>query len=149
MKAILFLILLVALAMNSFAKNAIVNKRCYNLTEYEYYDERKNQYVTKIPSQGEKDFNAKLVINGFGTSRMTAQCPIYSLLFETEVYPLFSKGFGNKSKLIGRTWYYTLGDRGVTILEFYENSSKVKLHNLGGLVYTYVGQLNRTKEKSK
>jgi hypothetical protein len=138
MKAVFTILSVLALSLNSIAEI-----RCYVLNQYEYTDENNKEHITQIPNMNNNPTEIKLCISGFGTKHVTAQAPIYSLIKETEILPMKYKYYENKSETTGRLWYYLVTDQGITILEFYENNSKIKLHNLGGVVYTYIGNYSK------
>ena len=79
----------------------------------------------------------KLIIAGLGSNRITAQCPIYSLSVETQIYPLDKNITGTN----GSEWYYITHSQGVTIIELIGDN--VKVYNLGAVPYTYVGIRNK------
>jgi|GEM_PF-3418743 len=86
-----------------------------------------------------------LFIAGLGTNRITAQCGLYSLANETQIYPMKNKYGDNKSETSGSVWYYTLSDQGVTIIEFQNNYKMVKIYNLGMVPYTYFGNVKKVR----
>jgi hypothetical protein len=138
MKAILVLLSLFILSSNLKAEI-----RCYLLNQYEYTDNNNKEHTTEILDMNNKKMEIKLYISGFGTNHITAQAPIYPLAKEVEILPMKYKYYENKSETTGRVWYYVVSDQGITVLEFYENNSKIKLHNLGGVVYTYIGNYSK------
>ena len=135
------IILLLACYQFSFLGNVWAEIRNYTLNQIEITDETGTPKFKTLQSDG-KQITENLVIAGLGTSKVTAQCPIYSLAIETEIYPmspythahLYSPdNVTDKSK-----WFYVRHDQGVTLIEL--KGDDVKVHNIGLVPYTYVGK---------
>ena len=111
--------------------------RNYILDKIEITDGTGNIKTTPIPNTAnEKPMTLNLILAGLGTNRVTAQCSIYSLAIETQISPLDkNNGTGSDGN---REWYYVSHSMGITIIELC--GKVVKLHNLGAVPYTYIGE---------
>jgi len=116
--------------------------RAYSLNKIEVTDGAGNVKLLPLLTEESKPITMNLNITGLGTNRVTAQCPIYSLAIETEIYPMspytqahlyIPDDVTDKSK-----WFYVRHDQGVTLIEL--KGDDVKVHNLGLVPYTYVGK---------
>jgi len=106
----------------------------FTLDHFEAMDTEHTGKVKTLPLPGPK----KLIISGLGTDKITAQCHIYALEEETQIYPI------NKNIVAGHgpsDWYYT--DFGNMVIIIQITGDNVKVHELGEIPDTLVG----TKDK--
>ncbi len=83
-----------------------------------------------------------LVIAGLGTKRVTAKMKNYTLALGSEVYPMDERGSYKPTVNEDADWYYARSDQGITVLEIPRKGRprvRVRLHNLGAVHYTFVG----------
>ena len=133
MKKVLLILLLFACCQYGWASEI----RDYTLNQMQVTDDAGKVKVVPILTLNNKPKTIKLIIAGLGSNRITAQCPIYSLSVETQIYPLDKNITGTN----GSEWYYITHSQGVTIIELMGDNLKV--YNLGAVPYTYVGIRNK------
>jgi hypothetical protein len=117
--------------------------RSYSLNQMEITDDVGKSKLIPILTIDNKPKTMKLVVAGLGTNRITAQCPIYSLVVETEIYPMGmytpAHSYSRDDATDKAKWYYVRHDQGVTVIEV--KGENVKVYNLGMVTYTYVGTM--------
>ncbi len=141
MKKILFVLLLTICCQYSWASEI----REYTLNKMEVMDDAGKVEVAPLLTLEKEPMTMKLTIAGLGTNRITAQCPIWSLAINPQIYlmdkPTYETGIDETH------WYYIRHDQGVTVIELKKDN--VKVHNLGMVPYTYVGVRNKYVEVIK
>ena len=116
--------------------------RAYSLNKIEVTDGAGNVKLLPLLTDESKPMTMNLNIAGLGTNRVSAQCGIFSLALETQIFPMEKHNSDLLPRLDDATdkakWFYVRHDQGVTLIEL--KGDDVKVHNLGLVPYTYVGK---------